>query len=450
MDTKELRERHDAALKRMEDAGAAIAAAPEDSTEEALDALAAEFDTAEGEYTRAKANLGRAERTAEARKNAPVEAPVAPKDEERKHPAGSLTVKEPLTYQRNGERSFMRDLVNANSRRDPDASERIIRHGREMQVEYRDMSTADTTSVGDVVVPKWLVDELAPIRRARRAFADTWRNMGAPTTDVYNIPRVTTGGSVHFQTAENTTMAEQDMVTGTVSAVVKTVGGFGDVSIQTIDLAAINVVDSLVLPDLLSLHASLVETSVVQGTGANGQISGLLTTSGTNTVAYASAAPTAGTIVQRMVSAGTLVEAGYFAPPDLYVMHPRRWGSLMQALDGNGRPLVVPVAQAPQNSLAQFGGQIAEGVCGFIQGIPVVKSNGIPTNDGAGTTNDVILAVVRENLLMWEGPIRSKVLTEVLSHAGTVRIQIYSYLAATAGKYPLSISAIRGTGLATP
>jgi hypothetical protein len=56
----------------------------------------------------------------------------------------------------------------------------------------------------------------------------------------------------------------------------------------------------------------------------------------------------------------------------------------------------------------------------------------------------------REDQWIWESPIRTRVLYEVLSGALTVRIQLYNYSATMFDRYPKSISAVRGTGLATP
>jgi hypothetical protein len=95
---------------------------------------------------------------------------------------------------------------------------------------------------------------------------------------------------------------------------------------------------------------------------------------------------------------------------------------------------------------------VSEGIVGSTgHGLPVlVSSAAVITNDSAGTTNDVVLVVRTADLWLWESDIRTRVLTEVLSGQLSVRIQLYNYSATMFDRYPKSISAIRGTGLATP
>jgi HK97 family phage major capsid protein len=450
-----LRERRDAALALMETIAAEYA--QDGLTDEQVADIDKRHADASADFHRCHDAADRLERAAKAAEASPVPAEAAPANVEVRTAAASTpdvrVVKEPLTYERGNGRSFVRDMIAANQYRDEGALERIARHRREVEVERRDMSATDTTSMGEIIPPLWAVDDLAMLARAGRPFANQWRSGPLPAgTDVIIIPQVTTGGSVHYQVTQNSAVAEQDMVTGgTVQAAVKTIAGQLDFSQQLLDQSPLNVIDDIALPELYSLHANQLETTITNGTGANGQLGGLFLLSGTNTTSYAAATPTAGSLYSKVAGAVNDVHTNRFLPPDLIVMHPRRWAFLLAASDTTGRPLVLPAASMPQNALGVFGGVVSEGIVGSMQGIPVcVSSAAIPTNDGAGTTNDVVLVTRRQDLMLWESSIRTRVLTEVLSGTLTVRVQLFNYVAATGGRYPDATSAVRGTGLATP
>lgn len=429
----------------------------EADTDEAREEARQEWQAAEAEVKRIDENLAIAKRTADLRYSAPelptpapVPTPAAPSPDVR-------VGEEPLTYGRkmnHSGTSILRDIHMAQRHGDREAAERLERHSKEMTVELRDQTTTDTTSIGEMIPPLWLVERFAAIARAGRPLANAIGSMDLPPgTENIIVPKVTTGGSVHFQTAQNTAIAEQDMVTGgTAQATVKTIAGQIDTSLQSVEWAPINLVDSMFLPELASLHANRMEVTVggAAATPTNGW-AGIIGTSGTQAVTYTSAAPTAGSLYSKVADAIQQIDTNRYLPADLIVMHPRRWAALLAATDSTGRPLIVPYTQNPQNAMATHGGVVSEGFVGEMQGVPVLKSAAaIPTADAAGTTNDVVLVVRKEDLWLWESPIRTRILYEVLSGALTVRIQLYNYSAFMPDRYPTAISSIRGTGLSTP
>jgi hypothetical protein len=81
-------------------------------------------------------------------------------------------------------------------------------------------------------------------------------------------------------------------------------------------------------------------------------------------------------------------------------------------------------------------------------GVPVVIDQNITTTAGGGSNQDTIYAVRSSDFFLWEGTMRTRVLTEILSGTLQVRLQIYNYLAFMADRYPSSITKIDGTGLA--
>ena len=87
-------------------------------------------------------------------------------------------------------------------------------------------------------------------------------------------------------------------------------------------------------------------------------------------------------------------------------------------------------------------------VVGQVQGLPVVTDPNIPINFGGGTNQDPIYVMRAEDLWLWETGIRARVLPETLAGQLTVKLQVYSYIAFTAARYPASIVEI--SGLTTP
>ena len=144
----------------------------------------------------------------------------------------AVVTNEPLTYHEGGERSFVRDMINAQVRNDRNAWENLHRHQEEMAVESRAIGRVDGSG-GDFVPPIYLIDQYAKTLRAGRVTADRLTNMALPAgTDSVNIPRITTGTDTAVQTADNAATTTQDMVTATVTAPVRTVSGYEDISIQ--------------------------------------------------------------------------------------------------------------------------------------------------------------------------------------------------------------------------
>jgi hypothetical protein len=92
----------------------------------------------------------------------------------------------------------------------------------------------------------------------------------------------------------------------------------------------------------------------------------------------------------------------------------------------------------------------AEGLVGEVFGIPIYVDANIPSTAGAGANQDTIYASKFDDLYLYEGAIRSRVLLEPLSGTLQVRVQLYNYVAALVDRFPVGTSAINGTGLISP
>lgn len=371
-------------------------------------------------------------------------------------------VSEPLTYERGGPHSYLRDLALATLRNDVPSWERLRRHAAEVRVEveqrtrrgelpaeYRDISRTDGAG-GEFVPPIWLLDQYAALARASRVTADLIPTSPLPPgTDSINLPRVTGGASTAPQ-SDNAAVSETDMTTGSVAAPVTTIAGQQDAALQLIEQSPAGM-DEVIFADLLASYAATLNAQVLAGNGTAPNHRGILNTAGINTVTYTSTTPSVAELYPKLADAVNRVHANRLQPAEVIVMHPRRWNWILAALDTNSRPLVVPnPSYGGFNPIAVQRDVVAQGVAGSLAGLPVYLDALVPTNLGAGTNEDVILVFRPSDCRLWEGPLRTRVLQEVLSGTLAVRFQVYAYSAFLAGRYPQAISTVGGTGLVAP
>jgi HK97 family phage major capsid protein len=365
-----------------------------------------------------------------------------------------LRVTEARTYERGNRNSYLRDLATAQIMGDQEARERLNRHAEEVRVEpeykeYRDLNRADGSG-GSFVPPAWLMGQYADLARAGRPTANLFNSQPLPPgTDSINIPRVQTGTAVGVQPADNDPVMEVDLTDSSLSIPVRTIAGQQDVALQLLDQSPVNF-DEIVFRDLLADYALKTNLQILTGTGAAGQVTGLGSQAGVTAV------PVTGTTVAALygaiADATQRIYATRFAAPNVIVMHPRRWAALVAATDTAGRPLVVPNAQGPNNAIGTFNGPGVQQVVGTIQGLSVVTDPSIPTNvtSGAATNTDVIYLLRTDDVVLYESGIKTRVLQETLSGTLTVRLQVYGYLAFSAGRYAQSTARISGAGLVAP
>jgi HK97 family phage major capsid protein len=371
------------------------------------------------------------------------------------------------TYRPNGGHSFLRDIYEATKAGNMDAAERLRRNNaegydreRRAWQEARNNATAEdlqsgelrdgttgSTSMGSFIPPVWLVEELAAKPRVGRVLAPFMRSGGFPVTNSITIPRVTTGSSVASQSAENAAVSETDIVTAQLTRSTVTVAGQQDVSMQSLDLSPYPV-DRIIFADLDGAYEEELDRQLWRGAGTSGELLGVNAVSSINAVTYTDGSPTVPEFYPKVADGIQQIGNGAKRPAQIIVMTPRRWGWITAALDSQNRPLVTPVA--PQNSVALFGEVAAQGIVGGLQGLPVVSTASGATNLGAGTNQDQVMILRPAEMILMEGPKRTRILTEVLSGNLTVRLQLFAYVNFFAGRLPSAISTIDGTGLVTP
>ncbi len=363
------------------------------------------------------------------------------------------SIKEARAYEKgNVKVSYFRDLMQAQRGMDAtgDAGERLRRHAIDVQTdpEYRDLTRTDTAG-GYFVPPAWLMSQFISLARAGRAYANVVTSQPLPPgTDSINIPKVSTGTATAIQSSDNGSVQETDLADTSVQANVKTIAGQQDVAIQLLDQSPINF-DQVIFQDLIADYATKLDLQVISGSNGSGQVQGVRGTSDIETVTATSGSDNVSLLYAKLADAVQRVHTLRFQAPTVIVMHPRRWAYFLAAIDENKRPLVVPSGPG-QNSIATLSAVAAEQVVGNMHGLPVVTDPNMPTTLGTGTNEDVIHVLRASDLLLFESPIRTRVLPEVGSGNLTTRLQVYGYLAFTAARYPKSVVEIGGTALAAP
>lgn len=359
-------------------------------------------------------------------------------------------INEARTYEQGNGRSYLQDLLKSSVQGDPEARARLDRHASEVLVdpEYRDVNRTDGTG-GYFVPPLWLSDYVE-LARAGRPTANLVTNLALPPgTDSINIPKINSGTATAIQHADNSAVQETDLTDTSVQANVKTIAGQQDIAIQLLDQSPFNF-DQVVFADLAADYATQVNRQVLSGQNSGNEVKGILAASGVNTVAYTDTTPTVAELYPKVADAIQKIHTSRYMAPSVIIMHPRRWAWLLAALDTTNRPLVVPNAQGPSNAFATFGEVASQQVVGQFQGLPVVTDPSIPTTNGTGTNEDVIVVMRASDCILYESSLRTRVLPEVGSGTLTVRLQVYGYLAFTAERQPKGISVVSGSGLSTP
>jgi HK97 family phage major capsid protein len=240
-----------------------------------------------------------------------------------------------------------------------------------------------------------------------------------------------TGTEVSAQ-EDNDAVTDVDLTDTFINAPVRTIAGSQGVAIQLIDQSPI-AFDDVVFRDLTAAHAAKTDQYVIYGTGTNGQILGVTATPGIQTVT-ANSVDIQG-VYSAIANAIQQVHTTRFLPPEVIVMHPRRWGWFLSLLDTQDRPLFLPAANNGMNLGGVLADVASQQVVGQMHGLPVVTDPNVPLTGG----KDSIFVLRSSDLILWESGIRARVLPETKAQTLTVLLQIYNYIAFTAARYPQSV-----------
>ena len=134
------------------------------------------------------------------------------------------------------------------------------------------------------------------LRNASSVMQAGARMLGGLSGDV-KIPKKTSAASAGWIATEGGASAESEMVVGQISMSPKTLGAHTDVTRQLLIQSSMDV-EAMMRDDLAQAIATAIDLAGLEGSGSSGQPTGILNTSGVNTVtAFAAANPTFAEVV---------------------------------------------------------------------------------------------------------------------------------------------------------
>jgi len=369
-------------------------------------------------------------------------------------PAANAVVQvgsEPSTYNPGSDHSFFVDAYRSRFMGDDKCSQRLQRHGVEVERSGVEVSRdVGTSAFGALVVPQYLTELYAPLARAGRPVANTCMPLPLPDEGMsVIIPRGTTGSAAAAQATENSPVQETDMDETTLTVNVRTYSGQQDVSRQSLERG--RGIDAIVYADLAADYATKLDAAVIAGGGGSGTHLGMTATVGIAAVTYTDETPTVAELWPKLHDAIQRVNSLRFLPPSVIYMHPRRWGFIQSGLS-TSFPIAAQ-AGAAVNSVAVNQAVAYGQVVGQLAGLPVVTDANIPTNLGSGTDEDMIIVARAEDMLLWEqgdGSPRELRFEETTAGSLTTKLVVYGYSAFAAGRYPSALATVGGTGLIAP
>jgi HK97 family phage major capsid protein len=364
-------------------------------------------------------------------------------------------VNEPNPVYRKGDASasFFRDkaLMHLNLQGSEEARGRLAR-----AQETRALSTTANAG-GQFAPPLWLIEDFVALARAARVTADLMNHDTLPSgVSSINLPTVATGTTTAIQSTQNSALSQTDLTTGSVTSGISTIGGKQVVSMQLLQQSGIPF-DRVVLGDLARSYATQLDLQVISGSGSSGQLRGLLNGSGVGATTFTSASPAvtsstaANSFYNKIISAIASVNTQRYLPPTAIIMHPVRWGWVLEGLDSQSRPLVTPHAYPVLNSIGDAANApVAQGPVGEILGLPVYVDPNIPQNLGAGTNEDRVFVLRADDCWLYESELQSASFDATYADQASILFRVLGYSAFIPDRYGKSVNVIAGTGLITP
>ena len=359
--------------------------------------------------------------------------------------------REERTYNPGADASFLADVV-GRSFGDAEAGQRLARHMQEERTERPGFESraVGTSSLGAIVVPQYLVDLYAPKARAGRKLADMATKHQLPAEGMTaTIPLITTGTTAAAQSSQNSAVSETNIAETDLSVSVVTIAGQQTISAQAV--ARGRNTEQIVMADLVSAYNSKLDSLIISGTGASGEYVGILSTTNVNSVSYTTTQPTAAGVYSSILNAVQTAETATFKSPDLIVMHPRRWASLLAYTSTNQTLFGVQgagVLQAGAGNSPDYGVQVA----GSVAGITVITDGNVPTTANSSTNQDTVLVLNSSELHLWEDAQAPLMIRAEQTSAASlgVLLVVFGFSAFTCDRYGAAHTKIVGTGLVAP
>jgi HK97 family phage major capsid protein len=341
-----------------------------------------------------------------------------------------------------GKHSMFLDIRLAN-KGDASARERLVQGFEGLNPEGKAM-TEGTAAQGGYLVRPQVERQLVEARELDNVLRGLCSKINVTTNSIQldQLTLSTTAGWVAelAQKPEST-----GMTLATVTASVFTAAGLATISNQLLQDSS-PAVDGLVTSDLRKRLVALEETAFISGTGT-GQPLGILNTPGIGATALTDT--TAAGLVDAILDSIAAVETNHGAPTAI-LMHPRTWTFILKAKDTAGAWLLGPPATAAgTHADVRDNRTVANGPSRFLWGYPVVLSNRIPTNLGAGTNESrVVVADFSECLILDRQGITVDESAHVYFTTNQTVFRAEERVGFTAARTPLAINVVGGAGLA--
>jgi HK97 family phage major capsid protein len=271
-----------------------------------------------------------------------------------------------------------------------------------------------------------------------------------PLANSINIPRLKSGTTVATQ-KDLGAISDTNVTTSLLTFPVITIAGQEDFARQLFDRAVPELADMVIFPDLVAAYLTSSDVQALSGNGSAPNAKGVLETPEINEQTFTSSSPTLAELYKKVAGAIQKIHTLRFLPPTAIIMHPRRWAWILTQVDTTNRPLVVPASQGPFNAFGNLNELASEGAVGTMQGLPVYVDPSIPVNQGASTSQDVVIVQrMEDSWFMEDDPVKTRVFEEVLSNELAIRAQVFNYVALTHERYVKGVCKIEGTGLVEP
>jgi HK97 family phage major capsid protein len=361
-------------------------------------------------------------------------------------PAETKAVRFEEYYAEDSEYSFWRDVADS-QRGDKKAMERLG-EVQDETLEGKAAMTQGTGSAGGFLVPDQISQELLELRVYASVLENLFSRVDV-TSDVLRITSVATGLTAGW-VAELATKPEAELTFAEITASVFTIAGLSVSSNQLLKNSTRSI-DRLINRDLAKRIATVAEIGYIDGTGS-GQPTGILGTSGINSVVYTDATPTVPELLDAIVDAITAVWTNFLEAPTAIVMHPRTWAFIVKGREATSPSTYfigagsTAFGRRGNDPLPGYGsGQVPRGE---LFGLPVYTTPNIPTNKGGGTESRIIVGAFDEGLVLDSGGVRFDQSSHVYFTSNQTVFRGERDVGFTAARYPKAFSVISGTGLA--
>lgn len=358
---------------------------------------------------------------------------------------GRMAHEEREKAQRSHDGYFLKQMIEVRNTREQNRGSLADR-----QMSYRALSTT-LTAGGEFVPPDYMIAKWVEFLRAGRVVANCMGHEDLPdgTMQMF-IPKVAKGTTYTAQGIQNTNISLTDIETKYISIPVFTAAGGQIISLQLMERSPIHF-DTVIWGDLAAAQAQCMDLFVINGSGENGEPTGLLNTAGINTITWTQSSPTVKGYYGRMGVAKKEVAESIFRPATHQFIRPELWEWIAQTFDTTERPLVVPDYNGPFNALQVAPDDaVAEGAVGRQLGLlHTFEDANIVKNLGSNKNQDVGIITRGQENLLYESPVITRALPQTYGLQLSVLLQAYNYGAFTAARYPTATSVITGTGMSS-